>query len=570
MAQPKYTKQQKDGFLAQFQQSLNSLNNLNDIINENTQDKQQFTTFVKEQLARVRTKIGALIQRINEMKVKLVTLQDQINQNNGGIQNKDAELAELTRQRSEITAQLTEATRLRDENMNRANALQTDIDQRETEIQRLTAENATLRNDITQLNNDINNRGNASEQQRAQEIEQLRQDNAAILQRQVQETTTQQQQLQQQIDANNTRIQDLEQQLQVRVQDVQQLQEQINQRQSAIDANIARIQELEQGISERDQRIQQLTEQARQAYGDLQQRLDTTTQNLNQIQSERDGLVSENDDLIDRIVAATGIIQNATQRLRELTDEQFYVQSKTGVQTDVEAILQELEVLIQSISNALQSGPASRIQPPPLGRSSVRSSERPKPVGILESISSGVPATEVPIPNGSKQVTLSGFKSMPLSEFMNGLYRKAFNANRPGVISKYQKAYDSLQQNNELKNTSLNERKITQKIADTLRSNGIEIKNGQLFGGKKTQKTHKKTKKPKLYKKHKKHQRYTKKIKQRGGFLYGDKKTTFTNSLTNSSKTISTNTISSSNKSQKSTNKNKNKNKNKNTVKKMY
>ena len=156
MAQPKYTRQQKDGFLAQFQQSLNLLNNLNDIINENTQDKQQFTTFVKEQLARVRTKIGALIQRINELKAKLVTLQDQINQNNGGIQNKDAEIADLTRQRNEINTQLTEATRLRDENMNRANALQTDIDQREAEIQRLTAENATLRNDIAQLNNDIN------------------------------------------------------------------------------------------------------------------------------------------------------------------------------------------------------------------------------------------------------------------------------------------------------------------------------------------------------------------------------------------------------------------------------
>jgi uncharacterized coiled-coil DUF342 family protein len=456
MAQPKYTRQQKDGFLAQFQQSLNSLNNLNDIINENTQDKQQFTTFVKEQLARVRTKIGALIQRINELKAKLVTLQDQINQNNGGIQNKDAEIADLTRQRNEINVQLTEATRLRDENMNRANALQSDIDQREAEIQRLTAENATLRNDIAQLNNDINNRGNAAEQQRAQEIEQLRQDNAAILQRQAQESTTQQQQLQQQIDANNTRIQDLEQQLQARVQDVQQLQEQINQRQSALDANIARIQELEQGISERDQRIQQLTEQARQAYGDLQQRLDTATQNLNQIQSERDGLVSENDDLIERIVAATGIIQNATQRLRELTDEQFYVQSKTGVQTDVEAILQELEVLIQSISNALQSGPASRILPPPQGlpqgRPPVGNSGGPAPVGILESISSGKPATEVPIPNGSKQVTLSGIKSMPLSEFMNGLHRKANQANRPGVISKYQKAYDSLQQNNELKN----------------------------------------------------------------------------------------------------------------------
>jgi hypothetical protein len=458
----------------------------------------------------------------------------------------------------------------------------------EAEVQRLTGENATLRNDIAQLNNDINNRGNASEQQRAQEIEQLRRDNDAILQRQAQESAAQQQQLQQQIDANNQRIQDLEGQSQQSAAQIQQLQEQINQRQAALDANNQQIQQLQQEIAARDQRIQELEVQIN-ANGNLQQNLDAITQNLNQVQAERDGFVAENDDLIERIIAATGIIQNATQRLRELTDEQFYAQSKTGVQTDVNAIIQEIENLIQSISNSLQNGPASRALPPPgapRGQGGPGPQGGPRrfdengrplaggisggPVGILESISTGQPATEIPQrqgPNGAKKITIPGIKEMTLTDFINGLHRKAEQANRPGAASKYQKAYDSLQSNNELKNNSLTPVQITQIITDTLRSNGIEIKNGQLFGGKKMQKTQKKYKMRKSY--NNKHKKHTKKIKQRGGFLYGDKKTTSTVSLTNSSKTASTNTISSSSKSQKSNNKNKNKNKNKNTVKKM-
>ena len=278
MAQPKYDRNQKDGFLAQFQQSLNTLNHLNDIIDENTQDKMEFSAFVKSQLDRIKGKIAALIQKINELKIKVGTLQDQINQNNGGIQGKDAEIADLTRQRDALTAQLTEANRLRVENETRANALQATIDQMEAEVQRLTGENATLRNDIAQLNNDINNRGNAAEQQRAQEIEQLRRDNDAILQRQAQESAAQQQQLQQQIDANNQRIQDLEGQSQQSAAQLQQLQEQINQRQAAIDANNQQIQQLQQEIAARDQRIQELEVQIN-ANGNLQQNLDAITQN---------------------------------------------------------------------------------------------------------------------------------------------------------------------------------------------------------------------------------------------------------------------------------------------------
>ena len=562
--QPKYDRSQKDGFLAQFQQSLDTLNQINSVIDKNSQDKQQFSAFVKDQLAKIRAKIGILIQRIDELKARIVDLQGQINQNNNGIQGKDDEIANLIIERDSLRGQLTEALRLRDESRNTAAALQTTIDQHETEINRLTAENATLRNDINRLNNDIDSRGVAVEQQRAQDIEQLRRDNDAILQRQAQESVTQQQQLQQQIDANNQRIQELEQQAQQSAAQIQQLQEQLNQRQVALDANNQQIQQLQQEIVVKDQTIQQLNDQ-NNANGNLQQSLNRITQELERSQLERNGLVQENDDLIDRIVQATLVIQNATQRLRELTDEQFYIQNKGGVQTDVDEIIQQIEGLIQSISNALnpagnRGGPPSN---PPAGGVNV-----PRPIGILESMSSGNPANVNLLrqnTNGSKKITLPEFPEMTFVDFMSGLHRKAEQANRPGSPSRYQNAYESLQNNNNLKNPRLTSQQITQIIAVTLDSNNIKIKNNKLFGGKKTQKKYKMRK---SYNKNKRNQRHTKKLKQRGGFLYGDKKNTSTVSLTNSNKTASTNTISSSSKSQKSnSNKNK-KNKNKNTLRK--
>ena len=161
------------------------------------------------------------------------------------------------------------------------------------------------------------------------------------------------------------------------------------------------------------------------------------------------------------------------------------------------------------------------------------------------------------------EVTVSGF--------LNALHNKANQANRPGVESKYQLAYNSIQ--TALKNPFMSEAKITQLIGDTFRQHKIEIKNKQIFGGKKTYKMHKKS--------HNKYKRNTKKNKHVGGFLYGNKKTTAsTVSLTIPNKTPSTKTISTktsshtnsssgtSKKSQRNTNKSKNRNRKTNTIRK--
>jgi uncharacterized coiled-coil DUF342 family protein len=590
--QPKYNRNQKDGFLAQFQQSLNTLNQLNGIIDKNTQDKTQFTVFVRQQLERIRVSIAQLIVRINELKTRLQNLQGQITQNNSGIQNKDAEiqqtkqqLEQLTRERDALTAQLAEATRNRDENANRLGALQANINQNETDLQNLNARNAELTNEINALRQDLGARGDV-QAQHAQAIDQLRRENEAALNGQTQEHQQRILQLQEQINQRQAAID-------ANAQQIQQLQEQINQRQTALDANAQQIQQLQQDIVTRDQEITRLQNEGNQAAQGINQQLQQTTQELNNVQQtlqriqiEKNNLIAENDDLIERIIAGTVAIQEATQRLRELTDENFYNQSRTGVTTDVDAIIQEIEGLIRDVSNSLQNGgpggPSGNAGPRrfdengrPLAGGVQGGPVRAPVRGILESIETGLPTSGFPQgPNASKKITIPGIREMTMGEFLNGIYKKANQANRPGNPSKYQKAYDSLQHNNDLKNNSLTADQITQIITDTLRSNGIEIKNGQLFGGKKTYKKYKNYNKM-HNKSHNKHKRNTKKLKQRGGFLYGNKKTNAsTASLTIPNKTPSTKTIStistiSSKTSSQKTNSNKNKNKkNKNTVRK--
>jgi len=580
MVQPKYTRDQKNGFLDQFQQSLNTLNQINGIIDKNTQDKNQFSVFVRQQLERIRASIANLIVRINELKTRLQNLQGQITQNNSGIQNKDAEIAQLKQQLDQLTgekdvltAQLTEANRLRDENANNVQGLQANINQMETNIANLTARNAELTNEVNQLTQQLNARGGL-EAQNAEAIDQLRRENEAALNGQTQQHQQQILQLQEQINQRQAA-------LDANAQQIQQLQQDITARQTALDANTQQIQQLQQDIAARDQEIARLQNAAATAAQDINQQLQQTRQELGNAQqalqnisAERDQLVAENDDLIDRIIAGTQAIQAATQRLRELTDEEFYKNSSAGVTTDVDAIIQEIEGLIRDVSNSLQNGgPGGQGGPR-------RFDENGRPLaggvqgvpvrGIIDSVNTGQPTSGFEQgANASKKIVVQGLGEVTVSGFLNALHTKANQANRPGVESKYQLAYNSIQ--SALKNPFMSEAKITQLIGDTLRQYKIEIKNNQIFGGKKT---YKKYKMHKMHKKsHNKIKRNTKKNNHVGGFLYGSKKTTAsTGALTLSNKTPSTKTISTktssntisssgtSKKSQKNTNKNKNKN----------
>ena len=119
-------------------------------------------------------------------------------------------------------------------------------------------------------------------------------------------------------------------------------------------------------------------------------------------------------------------------------------------------------------------------------------------------------------------------------------------------------------------NSNITDDELGTAISNALRSYAIDINNGSVRGGKSgTHKKYKKgVKKTKISTKKLRH----KSAKQKGGFLYGNKKTTSTLPLTVSNKTPSTQpstktqSTSNSSKSQKShSNKTINKNKNKRT-----
>jgi chromosome segregation ATPase len=542
----------RNRFLAEFQESLNRLSQLNNIVKKNTDNKRKFSSFVIGELEKIKQRIAAIVVKINELKSRLDDLQGQVVQNNNGIQSKDSEISQLkqqldqlTREKDSLNMQLVEANRLRDENVNKAQGLQTVIDQKEVEIQNLTAQNSSLSNEVNALKQDLTSRGDV-QAQHAQAIEQLRKENEAALNNQGQQNQVQIQQLQQQ-------IAEKEQQLQTNIGQIQQLQQQIVEKDQQLQTNVGQIQQLQEQIALKDQEIARLQSDASNSSQTLNAELEQIKQELNNTklalqngQAEKAQLIAENDDLIERIKAATITINEATQHLRELTDEDFYNKSTT----DVSELIAQIEQLLQNISNAIQTGQTSsqQVQVGP---------NRQTRMGQL-----------------NRDVMING-NPMNIENLLNQLKNKSDSEarntgrkeNKYTLANNYIKNY--LDKNQNISNEDLNNM-----VRTALLTNGIGINNGSVRGGKKT---HKKYKLRKSYNKTKRHVKKMngRSYKQSGGFLYGSKKTSSTNSLTipnsNSNKTPSTKTISVSSKTNSSSNKSQKphtKNKNKNTSKK--
>jgi archaellum component FlaC len=85
-------------FLLAFDESLRKLNDINAAITKNTENKRKFTGDVLDKLQELHEKVKRIVIKITEIKQKIVALQGQINQNNSGVQAKDAEIVNLKQQ----------------------------------------------------------------------------------------------------------------------------------------------------------------------------------------------------------------------------------------------------------------------------------------------------------------------------------------------------------------------------------------------------------------------------------------------------------------------------------------
>ena len=85
-------------FLEEFDKSLQKLGQLNNIIAANTQKKKEYSEDIINKLKAINEKIQGLLGKINQLKVLVVGLQGQVATNTVGINNNDAQVAQLQQQ----------------------------------------------------------------------------------------------------------------------------------------------------------------------------------------------------------------------------------------------------------------------------------------------------------------------------------------------------------------------------------------------------------------------------------------------------------------------------------------
>jgi len=455
-------------------------------------------------LEEINVKIKAIIIKIKEIKNQVDTLQSQVNQNNSGIQGKDSEIASLTQklqqltaERDSLNAQLANTNNSATENTTR---LQQQIDQNEAKLRELEGQNVALTNEKDLLNKELSNRGDI-QGQHAQEIQKLSDDNKSQIEQMQQANSQQIQELQKQ-------IADKESQLQANAQQMQDLQKQITDKEAQLQSNAQQIQDLQNQIAEKDKQIGDHQSTAANAQEQQQQNASAiadVNNKLAQLEKERNVLQQENDDLIQRIIAATNAINSATTQLEELTNQSFYDKSNQ----DVSKIINEIEVSLQEIINSIQgkstnSGPVNNQQRQGQSNSQQR----------------------------NRNITIKG-KNMNLNDLLKNLTNKSNSVirNTGEANNKYSTAFSYIDKTLE-STPNISDKDLSLVVQSGLQNNGIDFtSDGSVRGGYvKTSRKHKK------YGKNGK--KYTTR-KQKGGFAWGKYKKTATNNAPTTKSTSS-------------------------------
>ena len=234
----------------------------------------------------------------------------------------------------------------------------------------------------------------------------------------------------------------------------------------------------------------------------------------------------ENNYLIERIVAATNAIKSATEKLEELTDEQFYEQSNQNVS----GIIREIEASLEEISNTIQGNNRGRTEPlpPPPPRGPPGPPMPPIP-----------PEPEPELPPDMNNISihdLSRLVNDKIQQLVKDMGNPRVNPMQKDVIKQslnnYTYVYGIIQQNI---SSPLRGNALIQKFVPIFKTKDINLYEflGIPKGGKKYQN---------------KNKRNTRKIKQKGGFLYGKYKKTASSPRVRSTKNASSPVYSSNSK----------------------
>ena len=434
----------KAQFLQQFQDSLTRLGGVHTKIAASITQKKTFSEELIVKLRDINGKIQGLAGEITRLKSEVDGLHSQVQSNTASIGSKDKEVTDLQQRISALEAEKQQLdNQLRDLESRYAsekNAAQQQIDQHEASIRTLTEQNTAIKAQADALTAELAGKGDL-QGQHAAEITKL--------------TEESRQQLAAQQQANEDKIN----QLHGEVQSLQEVETHLNQQ---LAAKTAEVETHTQNISSTQ----------------------TTTQSqITQLTTQIAALEAENKDFLDRIIAATQVIQQATGALEAL-EASIPPDAQTG--TDITALFDEINRSIQNISGVIQGRAAA---PPP--------SPGPGP-------SSGLPKV-LKLPLTTPLAYLG--KNFTLGELITDLNSKP-KTNSRGQQTAYAL---TIQQ--------INGATDADDVIYILQKNNITLtRAGKIFGGKRQNTTKKTRTKKNKTNKNKTNKNKTK--KQKGGFTY--------------------------------------------------
>ena len=404
-------------FKQEFEQSLQRLAQINTAIDANLRGKQEFSARIIQRLTAINDKVKQLGDAIRALKEQLTNLQAQAAANNTHIEDIGtevnglrAQIAQLTDQRDKAIAGLEE---LKKQYQADVQDFQKRIDDCEEKLRQLTDQNAEITKQRDALQAELGQKGDLG----AAHAEELRK----LTEQHTQELQQKDEQLRLQQEANNARI--------------KQLQDEIAAKEAELNNTIT---DVGNNATQLQAQIDQLTREKQEK--DAQ---------IAQLQGDITALQTENQDLINRIVAATQAIAEATNRLQDLNDPAAFNEA------ELDAKFQELEASVQQISNAIQGNPVANNQ------------------------ASGRPIAGQSILPPDTPIAFKG-QNLTLGLIRNQLGSKPQVDRITNGPSKYALALRGLHNAN-----------TPEQVLQALNSSGVDAKNGSIYGGKKTKKNKK-------------------------------------------------------------------------------
>jgi chromosome segregation ATPase len=304
-------------FLTDFMNNMNKLKQMNQSVQKTIDDKKNFNTTLNNRLKNINGLIQKLATDINNLKAKVDGLQGQVNTNSTAIGDKDKQIADLAQKMKTLEAEKVSLTQQLGDLQNKTTAetgdLQKRINDAEAKIRALIDQNAILEDRAKALDAELTSKGDLP-RQHAEEIKKQADGFKGELEKQRLAN-------QAEIDKLNAKI----------VSD---------------EAEMLNLQkQLQDKANEAASHAQNVTNAQNQCQGQLAQ-----------LNAEKDQLIAENKDLLDRIKEANSAIIQALTNLQALTESAPNVQN----QKDLEDLLGQIEASIMAINTAMQTGqPAS-------------------------------------------------------------------------------------------------------------------------------------------------------------------------------------------------------------------